>query len=225
VIVGLLLLCFALAAAAQSGRGGEVDPVGIWNCLMYGPFGHQRFYLKLGPDRSTRTASVTEAVRRRWSPLSQWSESRGRLRFADEATEREFSADLGRPTLGGMWSAPARTGGWWCARIEGIDPADSEADRPPNVGGLMPTLVPAIMASPNYPRQAIREAKEGRAVSCFFVNGSGEISEPDVLEVSDEIFRAPTLAAVSRSSYQGRGDEHVLFPACRSFTFELQAVG
>lgn len=217
-------MCLAATAVGQS-RQGRIDPVGVWNCLMYGPFADQRFYLRFTAQGATEIARITDVAQRRWVTLGEWRETRGRLRIRDEANEREFFADLERPTLGGVWSAPARIGGWWCAPVS-YEQYEFAADRrPPGAGALMAVLVPAVMATPSYPRQAIRDAKEGRAVSCFLVDGRGEVSMPDVIELTDEVFRAPTLDAVTKSSYRGLADENVLLPACRTFTFELQAIG
>ncbi|HEX7079683.1 MAG TPA: energy transducer TonB [Gammaproteobacteria bacterium] len=223
VVAGAALLVGAVLAAPAHSRGDEeLEPIGVWNCLMYGPFGDQRFYLRTEADGAASIAWLADATRGVWRDLSGWTESRSRVRIEDAANDRELTADLEHPTLGGTWSAPGRLGGWWCAPVSG---ADAYEDRPPGAEGLMPVLVPAIMASPSYPREAIREAKEGRAVACFLVDGRGEISDPHLVEISDEVFREPTLTAVSKSRYERRNDEQILLPACRTFTFELQAVG
>ena len=77
------------------------------------------------------------------------------------------------------------------------------------------------MATPRYPRQAIREAREGRVVICFEVDPSGQVQAPEFIELSDEIFRASSLDALMSSSYQpltgsGRTSPR---PACRSFIY------
>jgi hypothetical protein len=71
--------------------------------------------------------------------------------------------------------------------------------------------------------QAIRAAKQGRAVTCFFVDADGYIVQPEVIELSDEIFRAPTLAALERSRYRSWEGGEMLRPGCRSYTFRLDA--
>ena len=89
----LFLAAAALSAAAEA-RETEIDPVGVWNCLMYGPLGDQRFYLKLDADGSTQLARVTEALQGRWAPLAAWRRARGRLEFEDPWNRRQYSASL-----------------------------------------------------------------------------------------------------------------------------------
>jgi hypothetical protein len=217
----MLLCCAASLAAASSSRAAAL-PVGTWNCLVYGPYGDQRLFIGIAEDRKTYIARIRDASLRRWNPISDWRVSRGRIRFTDPAAGREFVAETGQAALGGTWRAETAVGGWWCSPEQGA-PASADS-RPPSPAGLMTELVPAIMASPNYPRQAIREAKQGRAVSCFIVNGIGEVSDAELMELSDEIFRGPTLTAVTQSRYRAWGDEQALRPACRSYTFELDAI-
>jgi hypothetical protein len=220
----VLLCCSGLAAEGNDLRREPLDPVGTWNCLIYGPYGDQRAFIRLADDGKTYIARILDASRRSWVPLSDWRISRGRISFSDPEPARQFSSDADRPTLGGRWRTSSGAGGWWCASVSDERGTD-RAVRPPSPAALMTELVPAIMASPSYPRQAIREAKEGRAVSCFLISGSGEISHAEVVEHSDEVFRGPTLAAVMQSRYRSWGDDDAdLRPACRNFTFELDAI-
>lgn len=217
-------LCLAISTApADASRDGGFDPVGAWNCLIYGSYGDQRAFIGLSADGASYIARIRDAGRRQWRPMSEWRSSRGRIRFSDPDVGREFTAEAGRSSLGGTWRSPVGTGGWWCTPVDGAQAVTADS-RPPSPAGLMIELFPAIMASPNYPRQAIREAKEGRAVSCFPVYGSGEIGDAELVELSDEIFRAPTLAAVAQSRYREWGDVDDVRPACRSFTFELDTI-
>jgi hypothetical protein len=212
----------AMAAGYAQERRAAIEPVGVWNCLIYGTRGDLRFYLALAPDGAARMARVTEAMQGRWMTLPGWRRSRSRFEMEDPWNGRTFTAELRNEALGGTWHGVGQRGGWWCAP----DPTARYDDpQPPSTARLMMELVPAIMASPNYPRQAIREAKQGRAVSCFIVNGLGEISRPGLTELTDEIFREPTLVAVTRSLYRSWGDDDAMVPACRSFTFELRAAG
>jgi TonB family protein len=80
------------------------------------------------------------------------------------------------------------------------------------------------MASPSYPRQAIRDAKEGRAVVCFLVDSGGAVRDPEIVELSDQIFRDATMLAIFRSSYRPWGEQGVVRPGCRSYTYELDAI-
>lgn len=222
-VVGALLGCVALTGHADEPRPDRLDPVGIWNCLVYAPFGDERIFLRLASDQSAYMARIRDASRREWTELADWDVARGHIEIVDPASGREYDGELRRSTLGGTWQMQAFTGGWWCSRAAGND-ADAEWVRPPSPAALMPVLVPAIMASPKYPIQAIRDAKEGRAVSCFFVNGKGEISNPELVELSDEIFGPPTLTAVTESRFRGWHDDEIVRPACRSFTFELDLI-
>jgi hypothetical protein len=87
---------------------------------------------------------------------------------------------------------------------------------------FVPPLVPDVSATPTYPREAIRDAKEGRAVACFFVAAGGDIVDPVILELSDEVFRYPTMVALYGSRYY-RGDKSGR-PGCRSYMYQLDAV-
>jgi hypothetical protein len=88
----------------------------------------------------------------------------------------------------------------------------------------MPALIPRITATPSYPLVAIRGAKEGRAITCFFVTSAGLIVEPEFIELSDEAFRAPVLSALARSRYQGWANVGTLRPSCRTYTFKLDSL-
>ena len=213
-------LALLVAAGDVAANDAELDPVGVWNCLMYGEAGDQRFFLDLRADNAVRMARLAEAEESVWRRIGDWRRLRGRLEFADASNARLFIARLPAADLGGTWLGVRDGGGWWCS-------AETPAadDGPPPVGRLLEALVPAIMASPNYPIGAIREAKEGRTVSCFIVTGTGAIRRPAVVESTDEIFRAPTLEAVAASRYRSWGDEDATLPACRSFTFELRTDG
>jgi hypothetical protein len=83
-------------------------------------------------------------------------------------------------------------------------------------------LLPTFTATPVYPLKAIRDAKQGRAVSCFLVDADGNIVQPEIVELSDEIFRAPILNALIRSRYQALPGVRALRPGCRTFLFRLE---
>ena len=68
----------------------------------------------------------------------------------------------------------------------------------------MPPVLPLVTATPRYPIEAIRQAKQGRVVTCFLVDATGAIVEPEIIELSDEMFREPILVALSRSRYEAR---------------------
>jgi Gram-negative bacterial TonB protein C-terminal len=196
--------------------------VGTWDCVIYGhpAFGDENVYVRLGADGSAQLARQTDQGVRPWEPLPGWWQRRGELTFRDPRTDRDFTADLSRTTLGGRWHTQTLLGGWWCTAVDPVVlPAPTGLARPKP----LPRLRPATTATPQYPLQAIREAKEGRAVTCFLVDASGTILDPEIIELSDEVFRAPTLTALSRSRFQGWNDSRVLRPGCRSYTFELHA--
>ena len=112
------------------------------------------------------------------------------------------------------------TGGWWCAPASDSENEFASLQRS-GLDDLMPTLVADTVMTPRYPRRAIREAKEGRAVACFIVDSNGQIREPTLVELSDEIFAAPTLRAVETSRYRGWAPDPLSRPGCRTFVFRL----
>ncbi|MYF71409.1 MAG: hypothetical protein F4181_16270 [Proteobacteria bacterium] len=180
--------------------------------------------LNFGADGTTRMAIPSEDVQRPWFPLSRWQLDGDVLTFSDSRTERDFSAGLNRTTLGGEWRTAEVLGGWWCSEA---DPASASALYTSPTGeptAMTSPLVQEITASPTYPRQAIREATEGRVVICFEVNPQGFVRDPEFVELSDEIFREPSLNALMQSQYQGWSDdpEGPARPACRSFVYSLE---
>lgn len=204
----------------------RIDPIGSWSCVLYGHpgLGNERMLFRFAANGNVDVARSNDDTFRPWAPLASWELADSTLRFSDSRTGREFEAELHRGTLGGTWRTRSLLGGWWCAGIADDFHAAFEPgvlDRPPT--GRMPPLLPLVMAVPAYPRQAIREAKEGRAVACFFVDGDGMIADAELIELSDEIFRQPTLDALARSSYRSRGDALVR-PGCRSYIFRLDSI-
>lgn len=209
-----------------SADAGPVDHRGVWNCIVYGDSrtGDERVSLNFGADGATRMAMPGPDAQRPWFPLSRWRLEGDVLTFSDSRTGREYSARLNRRTLGGEWRTQALFGGWWCS---GADPASASAlyARPTGAPvSVIEPLVQEITASPAYPRQAIREAREGRAVICFEVSPLGIVRDPVFVELSDEIFRDPSLNALMQSRYKGWSDDPagVARPACRSFVYSLE---
>ena len=111
------------------------------------------------------------------------------MRFSDPRTGRQYTADLRRDTLGGTWRTLTATGGWWCAVSDVAVVPETNEER----AAALPPVLPLVTATPRYPIEAIREAKQGRVVTCFLVDAAGTIVEPEIIELSDEIFREPTL--------------------------------
>jgi hypothetical protein len=216
----------ALASAvgvADAARPPAIDPIGTWACVLYGhpDFGDQRVLLHFAANGAARLARFGEDMESGpWSALAGWFVDGDQIEFSDPQTGRQFTADLRRTTLGGGWRTLANVGGWWCKVIDNAPLPPSSAKARPR----LPPLVPTVTAIPRYPLQAIRAAKQGHAVSCFFVDSEGAIQQPELVELSDEIFRAPVLAALGRSRYQGWQGDDTLRPGCRSYTFKLDQI-
>ena len=220
-----MLAAAAAANDAHAARraGGRVDPVGAWSCVVYGhpALGDERMLFVFEPDGAARVAHESGDKLSAWTPMSRWTSDDGELAFSDMRTGRQYRADLRRPTLGGSWRTFTLVGGWWCSELD--------ADAVPAVEKLeplkvLPPLIPSVTSVPQYPLQAIREAKQGRAVTCFFVDASGRVVRPELIELSDEVFRAPILTALERSRYVGWDDASVLRPGCRSYIFKLDSL-
>jgi len=212
---------FASVASAEA-----IVPVGIWNCVVFGHprIGDERLLLRFEAGGRTGIARPREDGFRLWAPMSNWAVRRDRFSFVDSRSEREYEADLARASLGGTWKTESINGGWWCARLSDVLAADSAGLQVTQSSDYMPPLVVKTIATPSFPRQAIREAKEGHAVVCFLVNAEGAIVDPELVELSDEIFRDSVLLAISRSRYQPWARADLLRPGCRSFLFELDQV-
>ena len=163
---------------------------------MYGhpAFGDERVLLHFAPDGTAQHARTEDDKISAWIPLAGWTAEDGELAFRDSRTGRQYRADLRRDTLGGSWRTLTMIGGWWCSAMDdaAVPAIQTRAPRE-----IMPPLVPSLTATPSYPVQAIRAAKQGRAVTCFFVNASGRVVQPELIELSDEVFREPILGLSS----------------------------
>lgn len=223
VAVAAVLLAAPATGAHAARRSAKVDPVGAWSCVIYGhpAFGDERMLFHFAADGSAQLAREVEQKISAWTPMSRWTADDGELAFSDPHTGRQYRADLRRATLGGGWRAFTLIGGWWCSELDAAAVPAVEKLEPLAV---MPPLIPSVTSTPQYPLQAIRDAKQGRAVTCFFVDASGRVVRPEVIELSDEVFRAPILAALERSRYQGWADASVLRPGCRSYIFKLDSL-
>ncbi len=95
---------------------------------------------------------------------------------------------------------------------EGID--ELPLDAPP---------IPIKVATPKYPRDAIRRELNGRTVACFKIDARGRIRNAQVVQTSDKLFTRATLAAIKRSTFRParRGNETVAASYCRSYRFDL----
>jgi hypothetical protein len=210
----LLTAGWEWASAAR----GNVDPVGTWSCVVWGhpEFGDERVLMSFAPQGVARLARIENVAVPSWSGLTPWIRESRELTFSDPRTGRQYTADLRRDNLGGTWRTLTATGGWWCAvsDLEAVPESIEERTE------ALPPVLPLVTATPRYPIEAIREAKQGRVVTCFLVDSAGLIVEPEIIELSDEVFREPTLIALSRSRYEAR-DSDALRPSCRSYTFSL----
>lgn len=221
--MALAALLAAPPGAHAARRSVKVDPVGAWSCVIYGhpAFGDERMLFHFAADGTTQLAREVEQKISAWTPLSRWTADDGELTFSDPHTGRQYRADLRRATLGGSWRTVILVGGWWCSELdEAAVPAVEELEPL----AVMPPLIPSVTSTPQYPLQAIRDAKQGRAVTCFFVDASGAVVQPELIELSDEVFRAPILAALARSRYVGWDDASVRRPGCRSYIFKLDSL-
>ncbi len=221
------LLCLIgvahLAALSQSALALS-SPEGIWNCVIFGGRADERLSLILLPEAATHLVSQASSQSRVWRRVGDWERRRGEVSFADARAGRVYRADLDFDTLGGTWSGPGGVGGWWCARRpEAVESVvlDSIAAA---TEFYVPPLVPDSMSSPRYPRSAVRQAIEGDAVVCFVVDPSGQIRDPEIVSLSDEIFSGTVLSAIERSRYRPSSNPALVRPGCRSYEFTLDLI-
>jgi len=217
-VVATVLAAWSVGTA----HAARLDPIGTWGCVIYGhpDFGDQRVLLHFAASGAARIARVEEEKTSPWNAMTGWFKDGSQLEFSDPQTGRQFNADLRRTTLGGSWRTFASVGGWWCSALDA-------AVTPPEIAPLrqpLPPLIPVVTAIPRYPVEAVRKAKQGHAVTCFFVNSQGVIQQPELIELSDEIFREPILSALRRSRYQGWEDTATQRPGCRTYTFKLDQI-
>ena len=217
VAAAIFIACLGCAGETAS-AAHAVDPVGTWSCVVWGhpDFGDERVLFSFTPQGLARLGRIESEAVPSWSNLTPWITDDRAMRFSDPRTGRQFTADLRRDSLGGTWRTLTATGGWWCAASDlAVIPESNEAR-----AAALPPVLPLVTSTPRYPIQAIRQAKQGRVVTCFLVDSAGVIINPEIIELSDEIFREPILVALSRSRYEPRNSD-VMRPSCRSYTFSL----
>jgi len=217
VAATVLVMCLACAGESAS-AAGTINPVGTWTCVVWGhpEFGDERVLFNFSPQGVARLARIDADAVPAWSGLTPWIKEDREMRFSDPRTGRQFTADLRRDNLGGSWRTLTTTGGWWCSQSDIVAIPETTEAR----AAALPPVLPLVTATPRYPIQAIRLAKQGRVVTCFLVDSAGFIVEPEIIELSDEIFREPILVALRRSRYEARASD-TLRPSCRSYTFTL----
>jgi hypothetical protein len=214
------VLVASLAYGAETASAARtLDPVGTWSCVVWGhpEFGDERVLFNFAAQGVARLARIEAAAVPAWSGLTPWVMEGRALQFSDPRTGRQYTADLRRDNLGGNWRTLTQTGGWWCAPADVDVVPETNEER----AASLPPVLPRVTATPRYPIEAIRQAKQGRVVTCFLVDSAGVIVEPEIIELSDEIFREPILVALRRSRYEPR-DSDALRPSCRSYTFTLE---
>lgn len=211
--------CLVAASQRADAARGAVDPVGTWSCVVWGhpEFGDERVLFSFDDRGIARLARIENDIVPAWSGLTPWVTEEREMRFSDPRSGRQYTADLRRDSLGGTWRTLTATGGWWCAVSDLEVVPETVEERM----AALPPVLPLITATPRYPIEAIRQAKQGRVVTCYLVDATGSIVEPEIIELSDEIFREPILVALSRSRYEARGADSLLRPSCRSYTFSL----
>ena len=57
--------------------------------------------------------------------------------------------------------------------------------------------------------------------SDLLVTAMNALVDPEIIELSDDVFREPIMIALSRSRYEPRQADSALRPSCRSYTFSL----
>ena len=210
----------ALVSAEASAARDDVDPVGTWSCVVWGhpDFGDERVLLNFDPRGVARLARIENDAVPAWSGLTPWITEDRAMRFSDPRTGRQYTADLRRDNLGGSWRTLTATGGWWCA----VADVDVVPETTQERAAALPPILPLVTATPRYPIEAIRLAKQGRVVTCFLVDATGAIVEPEIIELSDEMFRRadPGGARAAHGTRPPAADS-VLRPSCRSYTFSL----
>jgi hypothetical protein len=212
------LVVAAAAAGMETASAARVDPIGTWSCVVWGhpEFGDERVLINIAPQGVARLARIETSIVPAWSGLTPWVAESRELKFSDPQTGRQYTADLRRDKLGGTWRTMTTTGGWWCAVADVAIVPETTQER----AAALPPVLPLVTATPRYPVEAIRKAQQGRVVTCFLVDATGAILEPEIIELSDEVFREPTLTALRRSRYEPR-DSDFLRPSCRSYTYSL----
>ena len=72
----------------------------------------------------------------------------------------------------------------------------------------MPPVLPIVTATPRYPVEAIREAKQGRVVTCFLVDAAGTILGSDMTVFKVEALEEEAPAASVEESRPEAGGEN-----------------
>ena len=100
-----------------------------------------------------------------------------------------------------------------------IEPAQTENVSTPEI-----PPVPIVMATPDYPKKAIRPAIGGMVTACFTVNKRGRVRDVVIVQSSNEVFKKPVLKAARKSSFKPAMDQKkpVETQICRTYRFSLE---
>lgn len=220
-------------------------PTGVWHCQGFptaAPAFEVRFeftpearVLRLPRGSGDGGAAPVQMLRSQDKDLVQWTDFRSgvdyRGRLSPERIAGALSSSLGGDMEGDFECQPENH----AAAVED-DPADFDENRflPPGRAekeAILPEPAPErkpkpmarLMVAPAYPTDALDEELEGRVTVCFYVDKQGRILEPLVMESTHEVFEAPVLKALSRSSYVPADDDE--WPprshTCRTYKFWL----
>jgi hypothetical protein len=206
------------------GRGEEVFPAGVWSCLVIAPRGvtEESWLLRFSSDEPVAVATNLGGEEPLWRNLSYPRTDGYRVFFQDSGASRSFEGRFDGGSITGSWRTTQSVGEWWCAPVDAPALRGARPDKRDAVRFPLPRSI--VLSTPRYPRDAIRNALEGRVVTCFKVDATGRIFDPVVLEQTDIIFREPTLIALGRSNFAPwpDGAEEPPRPACRTYTFRLE---
>jgi len=233
------LLCLLAAAPAAFAA-----PEGVWRCTGFpktGPPFEVRFeftaqgeVLRLPSDSGPRKAAPLQMLRSQERSLVQWTDLdtgvvyRGRL--SAQGMAGALASRAGGDVEGDFECEPdphssvaeQDAGDFDEKRFLSPDTKEQVIEPAPKPASK-PKPAPKALVAPAYPIEAMDEDIEGRVVVCFYVDRQGRVHEPLVMDSSDEIFEAPVLKALSRSTYRPAVDDEQ--PArshlCRTYKFWL----
>ena len=202
----------------------SIFPAGVWSCLVIAPRGvtEESLLYRFEAGAPVAVASDLGGEEPMWRKLTIPRIDGYTVFFQEPGADRRFEGRFDGDSITGLWRSTGAVGEWWCAPV---DAPELKGERAANAEkARFPFPKATRLATPRYPREAIRGALEGRVVTCFKVDASGRIFDPVVLEQSDPIFREPTLVALSQSNFAPwpDGADEPPRPACRTYTFRLE---
>lgn len=234
----------ALLSLLAAAPGAFAAPVGVWHCKGFptaGPPFEVRFeftaegeVLRLPSDSGPGKAAPLQMLPSKEKDLVRWTDlDTGvvyRGRFSAELMAGALASSVGDEIEGDFECEPdphssvaeQDAGGFDEKRFLPPDIKEQVTEPAPKPESK-PKPTPKALVAPTYPIDAMDEEIEGRVVVCFYVDREGRILEPLVMDSSHEIFEAPVLKALSRSTFRPAKDEEQ--PArshmCRTYKFWL----